>query len=60
MNAMVAGGLATPSAPDRRVTIREAAPDDWYECGRICYEAFAAVADRHGLPHDFPTVTAAA
>ena len=41
-------------------TIREAVPDDWQECGRICYEAFATVAARHGFPPDFPTVAAAA
>ena len=41
------------------VTIREAVPGDWQEAGRICYEAFATLADRHGFPHDFPTVAAA-
>jgi GNAT superfamily N-acetyltransferase len=39
--------------------IREAVVGDWQEAGRVCYEAFAAVADRHGFPHDFPTVEAA-
>ena len=43
-----------------RVTIREAADADWEEAGRICYEAFATLADAHGFPHDFPTVEAAA
>ena len=41
------------------VTVREAVDADWVEAGRICYEAFATVADRHGFPHDFPTVAAA-
>lgn len=41
------------------VTVREAVDDDWVEAGRICYEAFATLADRHGFPHDFPTVEAA-
>lgn len=41
------------------VTVREAVHDDWREAGRICYEAFATLADRHGFPHDFPTVAAA-
>ena len=41
------------------VTVREAVDDDWVEAGRICYEAFAPLADRHGFPHDFPTVEAA-
>jgi len=42
------------------ITVREAVPDDWQECGRICYEAFATLAARHGFPPDFPTVAAAA
>ena len=41
------------------VTVREAVDGDWVEAGRICYEAFATVADRHGFPHDFPTLEAA-
>lgn len=41
------------------VTVREAVDGDWVEAGRICYEAFATLADRHGFPHDFPTVEAA-
>jgi predicted N-acetyltransferase YhbS len=40
--------------------VREAVPEDWQECGRICYEAFATLAARHGFPSDFPTVAAAA
>jgi GNAT superfamily N-acetyltransferase len=42
------------------VTIREAVDADWEAAGRICYEAFATLADEHGFPHDFPTVDAAA
>ena len=42
------------------VTVREAVDADWQECGRICYEAFATLAARHGFPPDFPTVAAAA
>jgi GNAT superfamily N-acetyltransferase len=42
------------------VTIREAVDADWQEAGRICYEAFATLADQHGFPHDFPSVAAAA
>lgn len=41
------------------ITVREAAEADWRECGRICYEAFATLAIRHGFPPDFPTVEAA-
>jgi predicted N-acetyltransferase YhbS len=36
--------------------IRAAEPADAQACGEICYRAFAAVADRHGFPHDFLTV----
>jgi GNAT superfamily N-acetyltransferase len=50
---------APPVAPSP-VVVREAVDADWAECGRICYEAFARLADRHGFPHDFPTVEAAA
>jgi len=42
------------------VVVREAVDADWHEAGRICYEAFATLADQHGFPHDFPTVEAAA
>jgi predicted N-acetyltransferase YhbS len=41
------------------VTLRGAVPADTPECGRILYEAFATLADRHGFPHDFPSVEAA-
>jgi len=46
------------AGPD--VVVREAAPADWQAAGRICYEAFATLADEHGFAHDFPTVEAAA
>ena len=41
------------------VTVREAVDADWVEAGRICYEGFSSLADRHGFPHDFPTLAAA-
>jgi len=41
------------------IRIRRMNADDMAECGRICYEAFASIADRHGFPHDFATVTEA-
>lgn len=47
--------------PERgQVSVREAVDSDWGECGRICFEAFATIATRHGFPPDFPTVEAAA
>jgi predicted N-acetyltransferase YhbS len=51
----------TLAAPDAvGVRIREAVDADWEAAGRICYEAFASLADEHGFPHDFPDVAAAA
>jgi predicted N-acetyltransferase YhbS len=41
------------------VNIRQASPSDAAECGRICYEAFAAIATAHNFPPDFPDVGAA-
>ena len=40
--------------------IREASADDAKECGRICYEAFAEIANRHNFPPDFPSADVAA
>lgn len=59
MHAIVPEAPTTASHA-RAFTIREVRPDDWFECGRICYEAFATVATAHGFPPDFPTVAAAA
>lgn len=39
--------------------IRQASEADLPECGRICYEAFAALADFHRFPRDFPSVEVA-
>ena len=41
------------------VTIRPAAPADTEACGRIIYEAFKGVNERHGFRPDFPSVDAA-
>jgi ribosomal protein S18 acetylase RimI-like enzyme len=37
------------------VVIRPAVPADAEACGRICYEAFAGIAIRHGFAPDFPS-----
>jgi GNAT superfamily N-acetyltransferase len=37
-------------------TLREPRPEDAAELGRICHEAFTAIAERHGFASDFPTV----
>lgn len=36
--------------------IRPAAAEDAAECGRIIHAAFAAIADQHNFPHDFPSI----
>lgn len=41
------------------VKIREAREDDAPACGRICYEAFKAIANEHNFPPDFPNAEAA-
>ncbi|HET6733609.1 GNAT family N-acetyltransferase [Mycobacterium sp.] len=38
------------------LTVRPAGAADAQECGRICHDAFAAIATRHGFPPDFPSV----
>jgi len=40
------------------VTIREGRPEDAAECGRICYQAFHAIATAHNFPPDIPSVEA--
>ncbi len=42
------------------VTLRAGKPEDSNECGRVCYEAFKSIADRHGFPPDFPSPEVAA
>lgn len=42
------------------LTVRPAGAADSQECGRICHDAFAAIATRHGFPPDFPSVEIAA
>lgn len=41
-------------------TIRPITAADAMECGRICYQAFASIAERHGFTADFPSVDVAA
>ncbi len=41
------------------ITVRGARPTDSREGGRILYEAFATLAQRHGFPPDFPSVEVA-
>ena len=41
------------------LSIRPAAAADAAECGRITHAAFAAIADQHNFPHDFPSAEVA-
>src|SRR5262245_41052961 len=36
--------------------LRTGRPDDGKACGRICYDAFTAIAQQHGFPPDWPSV----
>jgi predicted N-acetyltransferase YhbS len=42
------------------VKLRPGRPDDAEVCGRICYEAFGAIAGQHNFPTDFPAPEMAA
>jgi predicted N-acetyltransferase YhbS len=41
-------------------TFRPGTPADAPDCGRICYEAFKAIAEQHNFPPDFPSADMAA
>lgn len=40
---------------NQAVVIRRATPADAEACGRICFDAFATLANKHNFPPDFPT-----
>ena len=42
------------SVEKAKVTVRTASVEDAAVCGKICYEAFFAINQRHGFPCDFP------
>jgi predicted N-acetyltransferase YhbS len=42
------------------ITLRPALPEDGGACGRVLYEAFKTLADRHAFPPDFPSPEAGA
>jgi predicted N-acetyltransferase YhbS len=52
-------GIVTLTLAAMDVKLRPGTPDDADACGRICFDAFAAVAAAHGMPCDFPSVEAA-
>ena len=39
--------------------LRPGRPEDAAACGRICYEAFRSISDRHNFPPDFPSAEVA-
>ena len=39
--------------------LRPGRPDDAPACGRICYEAFKTISDKHNFPPDFPSAEVA-
>jgi hypothetical protein len=41
------------------VRLRPGTSNDAAECGRICFEAFAAIAAAHSFPSDFPALEVA-
>jgi predicted N-acetyltransferase YhbS len=51
--------IERPIASPLSVTLRPAVPGDTAEAGRVLFEAFATLADRHGFPRDFPNVEVA-
>jgi L-amino acid N-acyltransferase YncA len=48
-----------PASVQTEVLVRPATPADAPICGRICFDAFAAINTRHGFPCDFPNVDVA-
>lgn len=51
--------MAETQKPQATVTLRTGHSTDSDACGRICYEAFEAIARQHNLPPCFPSVQAA-
>jgi len=44
----------------KNITVRPAQASDASECGRICYQAFTAIANAHNFAPDFPNAEVAA
>ncbi|MDQ3661820.1 MAG: GNAT family N-acetyltransferase [Actinomycetota bacterium] len=59
---MTVGAVAAPSGrvTAAGTTLRPGRPEDAEEAGRICYEAFRALATAHNFPPDFPSAEIAA
>src|SRR5690606_14619381 len=52
--------MDTTTATARGAKLRAGKPEDAQELGRICYEAFASIAEKHNFPPDFPSAEIAA
>lgn len=50
----MAGQPQSQIAETQPLAIRRASPADAEECGRICFEAFSTLAQKHNFPPDFP------
>jgi len=50
----MAGQSQAVHSGEQSVAIRRASAADADVCGRICFEAFTALANRHNFPPDFP------
>jgi len=48
-----------PSNAAENTKLRAGTPDDAEACGRVCSEAFSAIAATHGLPPEIPSVEVA-
>jgi GNAT superfamily N-acetyltransferase len=51
--------MADVQGTQTTVTLRPGRPSESSTCGRICYEAFEAIARQHNFPPDFPSVDVA-
>ena len=51
--------MADVQGTQTTVTLRPGCPTDTSVCGRICYEAFEAIARQHNFAPDFPSVDVA-
>jgi predicted N-acetyltransferase YhbS len=51
--------MATNPVLYEEINVRNSEPQDVPACARICFEAFAGIADRHNFPRDFPSSEAA-
>lgn len=45
----------SPGGTSPSLGLRRGLPADAEACGRICYAALRAIAERHGFPPDFPS-----